>query len=365
MPTDPRGFPPSGAALPATAERVRLRRLREADLPRFQAYRHDPIVGQYQGWQPTPDDEARAFLIEMSSAAPFSAGVWFQLGIADRLSDLLIGDIGVCVSPDGAQAEIGFTLSRESQGQGLAREAIGLVLKMLFSTTNVRQIFAVTDARNTAANTLLFALGLQRTRTTRAIFRNEPCVEYTYSTWRPSGGAGLRETHGATQVTTSFNVKIRRLGLADVEFLKLMLFEAFFWNATAERPAFIESRDNPEFVKLYTGWGRTGDIGFIAEKGVEPLGAAWCRAWTDEVHSDGFVDRHTPELAIAVHPAHRGKGIGRALMMKLVDQARADCLPALSLSVSPMNPACSLYESLGFQKVGESGTSWTLRLALR
>ena len=39
--------------------------------------------------------------------------------------------------------------------------------------------------------------------------------------------------------------------------------------------------------------------------------------------------------------------------------------PALSLSVAPANAARRLYESEGFRKVGEAGTSWTLLLELR
>jgi ribosomal protein S18 acetylase RimI-like enzyme len=51
-------------------------------------------------------------------------------------------------------------------------------------------------------------------------------------------------------------------------------------------------------------------------------------------------------------------------MRALIAAARHDGFAALSLSVSPQNPARTLYESLGFVKVGESGTSWTLRLSL-
>lgn len=175
------------ASLPAAAERVTLRRLRGDDLRRFQSYRLDPVVGQYQGWMPTSDDDAYAFLTQMNSAPAFSAGDWFQLGIADRQSDLLIGDVGVCVSGDGSEAEIGFTLCREWQGQGLAREAVQLAFEMVFAATQVRRIFAVTDARNTGANNFLIALGLQRMESKNAVFRNEVCIEHTYSLVRRSG----------------------------------------------------------------------------------------------------------------------------------------------------------------------------------
>lgn len=175
------------ASLPATGHRVSLRRLREEDLPNFQSYRLDPVVGRYQGWAATSDDEARAFLIAMSTSPAFPAGEWFQLAIAERQSDTLIGDIGVCVAGDGAEAEIGFTLSRPFQGKGLAREAVQLALMVVFLSTEVNRVFAITDARNIAAHNLLHALGLTRVESKAAIFRNEACIEYTYAIARHSG----------------------------------------------------------------------------------------------------------------------------------------------------------------------------------
>jgi ribosomal protein S18 acetylase RimI-like enzyme len=158
---------------------------------------------------------------------------------------------------------------------------------------------------------------------------------------------------------------IRPGGASDLAFLERMLFEAFFWDPAAARPAFAAFRGkSDEFRTLLAGWGRAGDRAVVAEERGEPLGAAWFRLWTPELHSYGFVDARTPELGIAVAPARRARGVGRALLAALIDAARADGHPALSLSVSLANPARRLYQSLGFRKVGESGTSWTLLLPL-
>jgi hypothetical protein len=67
---------------------------------------------------------------------------------------------------------------------------------------------------------------------------------------------------------------------------------------------------------------------------------------------------------MAVRRDHRSKGFGRRLLDALIQTARADGFPALSLSVSPLNCARQLYEFMGFRKIGESGTSWTLLLSL-
>ena len=157
---------------------------------------------------------------------------------------------------------------------------------------------------------------------------------------------------------------IRLAGAEDIGFLEAMLFEAFFWNEESPRPAFFEFRSNAEFRKLLANWGRMGDLAVIAESGGRPIGAAWSRLWTADVHSYGFVDADTPELALAVAKSHRRQGVGRSVLKTLIGHAREAGVPALSVSVAPANPARLLYESLGFRWIGSSGTSWTLRLSL-
>lgn len=168
-----------------TADRVVLRRLSAEDLIPFQAYRSDPVVGRYQSWDSVSDGKAAAFLAVMSQCEAFVPGVWVQLGIALRRTNDLIGDIGVCVSFDSEHAEIGFTLASESQGQGLAIEAILALTNLLFESTPINRIVAITDSRNLPSIRLLERLGMKRVQTVDAIFRNEPCEEHLYELIRP------------------------------------------------------------------------------------------------------------------------------------------------------------------------------------
>ena len=165
---------------PIATERTLLRRLAPADLANFQDYRHDEDVGQYQGWLPQSDADAAIFLAEYGAAKFFRPGIWFQVGIADRETDALIGDIGACLSAKEPEAEIGFTLRRQSQGLGLASEAIGALMAFLFAETDIRRIVGITDARNIAAIKLLEKLGMQRSHTNKAIFRGAYCEEHVF-----------------------------------------------------------------------------------------------------------------------------------------------------------------------------------------
>jgi [ribosomal protein S18]-alanine N-acetyltransferase len=160
------------------------------------------------------------------------------------------------------------------------------------------------------------------------------------------------------------SIAIRDGASSDLLFLEAMLYEAFFWSGT-ERPALDEVRRRPEFSSLLAGWGRAGDSLLIAEHAGAGAGAAWFRLWTSDAHSYGFVDDETPELGLGVVQQLRGQGAGRALLRQLILRAKERGHPALSLSVAPANPARRLYESEGFQKVGEAGTSWTMLLELR
>lgn len=175
-------------------QRVRLRRLRAADLSHFQHYRADPEVGRYQGWVAMHDGAAAVFLAEMAESSFCPPGRWCQIGIADAGSDALIGDIGLCLAADGEALELGFTLAREWQRSGRATEAVALVLRAVWAGTAARRVVALTDARNAASVRLLQRLGFRRYATLDAVFRGEPCSEHHFVLHR-AGQAGQPGPH--------------------------------------------------------------------------------------------------------------------------------------------------------------------------
>lgn len=173
--------------LPRFGQGFVLRRLTVDDLPAFQAYRHDPELGRYQGWSALSDDAATAFLAEMNATPLLHPGQWTQLAIADPQTQRLIGDIGVFLDPDRRYAEVGFTLARPAQGRGVATAAVREAIRLVFAATPVDRVVGTTDARNSASIRLLERLGMRRTETTNAVFRGEPCVEHVYALLRDEG----------------------------------------------------------------------------------------------------------------------------------------------------------------------------------
>lgn len=125
--------------------------------------------------------------------------------------------------------------------------------------------------------------------------------------------------------------------------------------------------NRPEIAKYVRGWGRAGDIGFVAVDSVggELIGAAWLRLLKGVEKGYGYVDEETPELGIAVLTEYRGRGVGAALLGRLL-QAAGIIYEKVSLSVSADNPALRWYERVGFRRVGGGGgASVTMIKSLR
>jgi ribosomal protein S18 acetylase RimI-like enzyme len=59
-----------------------------------------------------------------------------------------------------------------------------------------------------------------------------------------------------------------------------------------------------------------------------------------------------PEVAIGVSAAHRGQGVGSALIDALKKAIAAADYRAVSLSVEPDNPSRRIYERAGFARRG-------------
>jgi ribosomal protein S18 acetylase RimI-like enzyme len=151
---------------------------------------------------------------------------------------------------------------------------------------------------------------------------------------------------------------IRRGDANDTQFLRDMLRHAYYW-----RWADPELADLP-ITRYVEGWGRLGDRVLVVIEGFQPVGAAWYRLFIETQPGYGFVDEQTPELTVAVVPSRRGRGYGDGLLTALLAQAAQDGFTAVSLSVEPDNPALTLYERHGFERVGERGGALVMRAEL-
>lgn len=157
------------------------------------------------------------------------------------------------------------------------------------------------------------------------------------------------------------DIRFRAVTQADEHFLWDMFYLAIYVPEGQPQPE-REILHLPELSKYVEGWGKPGDEGFLAMDGEKPVGAAWIRLLTGENHGYGYVDEVTPELSIALVPEYRGKGIGKKLILHLIQNVK-DHMPGICLSVTAENPAFQLYRRLGFTSIDQENDS--IKMILR
>jgi RimJ/RimL family protein N-acetyltransferase len=144
-------------------DRLILRQFKESDLDAFLAYRNDPDVARYQGWE-TPYSRARAtrFVQNMLTANP-RRGQWLQLALELRATGEMIGDVAFLIKrEDDRQALIGYSLAQTYWGHGYAFEALSGLLRYLFDELKFHRVTAECDVENIASWKLLEKLGFRR-----------------------------------------------------------------------------------------------------------------------------------------------------------------------------------------------------------
>lgn len=92
---------------------------------------------------------------------------------------------------------------------------------------------------------------------------------------------------------------------------------------------------------------------FIPE-GVTPPPRSIVRDPSLSCYIDAFGSGDVPTLAIAVLPAHRGQGIGAALLHAMLRTLARHGWQRVALSVQKANPALRLYQRAGFTIVQDN-----------
>lgn len=142
--------------------RLRLRAFRDDDLHDLFAVHADPEVMRYWSFPAwTELEQARPRLENAKSGCdPARLLCW---AMAKRDDDRLIGGVTLfAIQSEQGRAEIGYSLGSAHWGQGLAREALQLVLDHAFGALQLRRVEADIDPRNEASVRLIERLGFVR-----------------------------------------------------------------------------------------------------------------------------------------------------------------------------------------------------------
>ena len=152
------------------------------------------------------------------------------------------------------------------------------------------------------------------------------------------------------------DVMIRKLMAEESALLKDFLYEAIFIPEGVEAPP-RDIVERPELRIYYDDFG-TGpaDYCLVAEADGRVVGAVWTRI----MHDYGYVDDETPSFAISLYKEYRGKGIGTALMHRMLGLLKEQGYKKVSLAVQKANYAVRMYKYVGFETIDENAEEYIM-----
>jgi RimJ/RimL family protein N-acetyltransferase len=146
-------------------ERLVLRRLSVADVPRIVEGCTDPVTVRWLGNLPQPYGAEHAHQFLHDVAERHATGTAVTWAMADPESDQLVGIVNLFDIEPGADAELGYWVHPDARGRGVATEACQLALRHAFvpepdGGLGVGRVRAVAAEGNTASRKVLEGCGL-------------------------------------------------------------------------------------------------------------------------------------------------------------------------------------------------------------
>ncbi len=134
---------------PLVTERLLLRRSTPEDAAAISAYRSDPDVHRYQGWDRLDPEGIGEQIEAMTARAPGEPGGWVQFSVEEREGGRLVGDVGLSLAEgeDGV-VKIGYTIAPAFQGRGYATEAVGALVAYVLETLGADVVRAYASSEN-------------------------------------------------------------------------------------------------------------------------------------------------------------------------------------------------------------------------
>jgi [ribosomal protein S5]-alanine N-acetyltransferase len=144
-----------------TTERLTLRRLVIADEEEIFTLRSDKEINKYLDRQVSNTvDDARNFIIMVNENINKNDSLYWAITLSDK--NILVGTI--CLfnfSDKNDRCEIGYELLTNFQGQGIMKEAAGIVIDYAFNTIKVQKIEAFFHRDNQRSIKLLEKLSFR------------------------------------------------------------------------------------------------------------------------------------------------------------------------------------------------------------
>jgi [ribosomal protein S5]-alanine N-acetyltransferase len=133
-------------------ERCKIRNFKESDLDFFISYRNNLNWMRYQGFKGLSKEEYRNALL-----LPSSPENGIQLAVADRTTDLPMGDVYIRQEPDAWW--VGYTIHPDYERKGLMLEAFSGLIRYLKESKTCAKALAGCLPENGRSRNLLLKAG--------------------------------------------------------------------------------------------------------------------------------------------------------------------------------------------------------------
>ena len=136
-------------------ERLRLRPMNAADIPALREWMPDRSIYTYWGKGPGITDRNPELMFEK----PEKPSKSFHLGIEEKASGKVIGDLWVYLIENDRMASVALRLGSAYQGRGYGTEALSEMTRFCFEKTELQRLWTKTDVRNLASRRILEKCG--------------------------------------------------------------------------------------------------------------------------------------------------------------------------------------------------------------
>ncbi|MBO7700299.1 MAG: GNAT family N-acetyltransferase [Eubacteriaceae bacterium] len=139
-------------------DRLVIRPMNVTDIPALKKWMPDGSIYTYWGKGPGKAEKHPELLFEKKERSTKS----FHLGIAEKETDEVIGDVWVYLIENDRMAQIAIRLSKEKHGRGYGTEALSAMTGFCFENTELKRLWTQVDVRNTASVRMLEKCGYTR-----------------------------------------------------------------------------------------------------------------------------------------------------------------------------------------------------------
>lgn len=332
---------------PIETDRLLIRPVRADDVDALWLRRNDETTAQYQAWDvPYPRERAQGLIdaiVELDGTPPGDG--WLQLSVDDVDTGTPVGDLALHLTFEGRVAELGWTISADARGRGLATEAAGSLAAWCFDTLGVSRVSAQMHPDNAASARVAEHLGMVyegRSRNSYWVDRADGTAENTddviYAMTPDDWTAWNERSRSAPSVVELVEIDHTRvdaaLGLATHHSQRTLV-------APMEVSLVQAAHPRPHEGDPVVPWQR------LIEADGEIVGYVLVAAPTERFP--------TPYLwRFLIDRIHQRRGIGRLVLDIVAEQCRAWGATDLEVSWMP-GPGSPepLYRQFGFEPTGK------------